>query len=477
MRRCPKEARPLPIHVTLEHTSACNLRCFMCEHHRPTVRNKNATMPQDLFTKVLDEIHDSAQVISLTVTGDPFADKLLSQRVEEIRKYPDLSLEIVTNAVLLTENRLGIFDGMGNPLYFSVSLDSLDPVVYKSIRSQDHLLRVIDNLHQLKTRALRLGIRELHQNMSMVMMKRNVREILSYVSMAVELGCDSVGFSHLGIFEDTDKGESLFLYPHLTNRLVSQAREKAIALGLVFNAPPPFAVTAEEVEQYRESSVRRCPFLESRIYVGHDGRVEACCHPRRPIMGNLSRQSLVEVWESDRYQDYRDALTQGSPLKPCDSCYILEYYKPFLYECEPFGLLESPGAIADYSSSRDLQDAGFLDIFKDLIDSDWKKAYLTKLQIDLEMMGFVLEDHSQDRPETIKGVSRAFQELMDENQRISRAFQDLVDENQRISLAFQDLVDENQRISLAFQDLVDENQRMSLENRELREAKCRLGKR
>ncbi|MBI5248909.1 MAG: radical SAM protein [Desulfomonile tiedjei] len=457
MSSLPLAERALPIHVTFEHTSACNLRCFMCEHHRPSVSNKNATMPQDLFCKILDEIHDSARVVSLTVTGDPFTDKFLAQRVEAIRKFPDLSLEVVTNAVLLTDDRLRIFAGMENPVYFSISLDSLDPVVYRSIRSQDHLLSVIDNIRRLKTRARRLGIRELHQNISMVMMKRNIREILNYVAMAGELGCDTVGFSHLGVFEESDKRESLFYYPSLTNRLVSQAREKAYALGLVFNAPPPFAVTEEEVKQYSQSTVTICPFLESRIYVGHDGRVEACCHPRRPIMGDLSRQSLREVWNSDLYRNYRDALAQGSPLKPCDSCYILEHYKPFLYECAPFGVLEPPDAIADHSPSLDWQHMGFFDVFKDLNDSEWKKAYLAKLQIELELTEFALEDASHVDPEANSGSAQAFQELVDENRRISQAFQELLDENRRISQAFQELVDENRRISQAFQELLEAN--------------------
>jgi hypothetical protein len=202
-------------------------------------------------------------------------------------------------------------------------------------------------------------------------------------------------------------------------------------------------------------------------------------------MGNLSRQSLGEVWNSTLYKDYRDALAQGTPLKPCDNCYVLEYSKPFLYDCEPFGVHRAPEVVADQPLSHDLQNEGFLDVFKDLSDSDWKKAYLAKLDVDLEQMGFVLDELSQKGPARSavvaqsfqdlvnenQRISQAFQDLVNENQRISRGFQDLVNENQRISQAFQDLVNENQRISRAYQDLMDENQKMAQENRELREAR------
>jgi molybdenum cofactor biosynthesis enzyme MoaA len=56
-----------------------------------------------------------------------------------------------------------------------------------------------------------------------------------------------------------------------------------------------------------------CRRLVEQIYVLYDGRMVQCCADweQRSVMGDLSRESLVDIWRGERYSDYRRRFTAG----------------------------------------------------------------------------------------------------------------------------------------------------------------------
>jgi radical SAM protein with 4Fe4S-binding SPASM domain len=318
---------------------------------------------------------------------------LLADRLIAINKCKEITIEIVTNGVLLTPENLKAFAGIKHPLHFNVSLDSSNPFIYSSIRSHKNLGRVIHNIASLKKRTRELDIKNTQLSISMVMMKRNILGLMDFVSLGYDLGCDSVGVSHLTIFDQEDSKESLFWFPSLTNEIIAKARNRAKLLGLTFNAPPAFATEPDEIQHYLQSEVRICPYLEGRIYIGHDGRLEACCHSQRPIMGNLSDESLSKIWYNDKYKRYHVSLFSGSPIEPCNSCYILEHYKPFLHDSKPFGL-DVPVEQRRRSTDLDFIEEGFFDCFKELDGSDLMRHLSEKHKVEIERIRAILASNA-----------------------------------------------------------------------------------
>jgi radical SAM protein with 4Fe4S-binding SPASM domain len=310
----------------------------MCEHHRPEVFHKRDVMSPAMFRKVFDEVKDSARIVSMTVSGDAFADRRLNERLEMIKNSPQVGLEIVTNGALLDEKRFALFSGMRNHLYLSVSLDSIDPDIYRTIRAPGELSDVLVNLRNFRDWAAKYDIPNFHLNVSMVAMKRNVGGLVEFVEAAHSYGAESIGVSHVTVFEERDKFDSLFWWPKETNDIIARGRKRAKELGMAFYAPPPFAVTPNEIATYKTAPLPPCPYLEGRLYVGFDGKIEACCHNQRPIMGNASSQRLGEIWNSQSYHDLRTSIFAQAPKSPCDNCYILESYKPYLYDSRAFGI-------------------------------------------------------------------------------------------------------------------------------------------
>ncbi|MBI5248904.1 MAG: radical SAM protein [Desulfomonile tiedjei] len=349
-----------PVHLTLETTSTCNLRCIMCKHHRPGIGHKNHVMNMDLFQSVLEELSNSIGFVCLTVTGDTFCDPLLSSRLASIKRHPKLTIEIITNGHLLTEQNLRPFQGMRNPLYITVSVDSPYDLTYSSIRGGRGVSVPLENLKKLKKLAQTLEIEEINQGISFVMMKRTILGLIPFLSIAAELGCDKFSTSHLIVVDETLGAESLFQYPVFTNYTIAAAREKALELGLQFHAPPFFAVTEQEILSYKSCRITRCDYLERRLTVGADGRVEACCNflDPIPILGNSLKEPVMSVWNGERRSLYRQALREDNPLFPCNNCCILELDKEYLFASEPFGV-SCPPELRNTEQTPDLKKEGF----------------------------------------------------------------------------------------------------------------------
>lgn len=56
-----------------------------------------------------------------------------------------------------------------------------------------------------------------------------------------------------------------------------------------------------------------CRRLTEQVYILHDGRMVQCCADweQHSIMGDLSRESLANIWYGERYTDYRFRFSAG----------------------------------------------------------------------------------------------------------------------------------------------------------------------
>lgn len=329
----------LPTHVTIEHTSSCNLRCFFCEHHRAEVPIKSGLMDTELLAKVEAELLPSASTISCTVSGEPFMDKRLDQFVAMMKKYPGKTLAVVTNGLLMDERRLSVFAGLELPLYVSVSLDTIAPDVYAIMRRGGNYTTVMQNIRLFKSRAESLGIKETHLGISSVLMTHTIAGIPDMVRFAAETGVESIGLAHVTVFEERELPLSLFNQKAYCNSILAEARELAKNLNIILYAPPQFAITEDEIEIYYGTPRPPCPYLAGRVYVNLNGEIEMCCRKGRPKTGNMLTQTFESIWNGEGYARYRNRYTQDNPMPICRNCYVIETYKPFLHERDPFILV------------------------------------------------------------------------------------------------------------------------------------------
>jgi len=169
--------------LTLELTNKCNLKCIMCEY-------KNIKKHWEIPKKIYDEL---LQII-------PYLENLILQGGEvflykgilnilKIAVKEKVSVEIVTNGLLLNEEIINVLIKGNNIITFSI--DSIKKNIYESIRINGKFEKLIENLDKL------IKIKETNNSniilrLHMVVMRRNYKEIEEIINFAAKYGFNEV---------------------------------------------------------------------------------------------------------------------------------------------------------------------------------------------------------------------------------------------------------------------------------------------
>lgn len=365
----PTDYKPAIIFAT---TQRCNYRCMMCPWSDPEKRKelnkKDPTMSIELFRRVLEEVMPYCSFISLTSNGeflmDPFLEERLSILGEVLQKHPDVRLFTITNASLLTADRLSHLKGL-HKAGFTISIESTDALTYASVRRPGILSPVMKNIRSLRSTLSKIGIDDVQLQINAVMMKSTIFSLPGLLHLAKDVNailfvdhCQGYGNKAL------DK-ESLFNYPVFTNLFFNKCRKLAESLNVPFNCPPSFAVSPEEVKAYHDARSNKdkghfCSQLSRTgpIHILSDGNVIACCQTL--VLGNVNESSFKELFFSPKFPYYRQAIAEGRPLPPCDHCRWLERSNPYLYDSSDYDVNVPPES-RNPDPDPDFEKEGFFD--------------------------------------------------------------------------------------------------------------------
>ncbi len=377
--------------VTIFTTQRCNYRCLMCFWNRPEIAEElqrdDRTMSMSLYNRVLNEITPYCSSISLTSNGEFLMDSLLKERmpplIDTLRTSPEIKFFPISNASLLTRKKIKLFEGIPQ-IGFTISIDTVDPLEYASIRKPGELSGVLENIRSLRDNLNEIGVEDVHIQLNMVIMKRNIFSVPQALRFAKDVHATLFIDHPQGWGPDDLKNESLFNVPVFANKFLGMCKDLAKKLNVAFDAPPPFAISTEEIKQYYESKKginTFCPQLNQNgpVLIAANGEVGICC--QNIIFGNLNQQSFKDIFFSSKYVEYRDAIANGKPLPPCDNCRWLQRTSPYLYDSADYEL-DIPPESRNYDLEPDFVKEGFIDWLGEFDEKHLRKrlrqAYLAR---------------------------------------------------------------------------------------------------
>jgi radical SAM protein with 4Fe4S-binding SPASM domain len=80
-------------------------------------------------------------------------------------------------------------------------------------------------------------------------------------------------------------------------------------------AEPEFQAPAGD-----EKARYTCKFLWNELFVNVSGDVAPCCIQGRPVVGNVHKESLAEIWNNEPMREMREKLLIGDPIPCCKDC-------------------------------------------------------------------------------------------------------------------------------------------------------------
>ena len=326
-RRAPLAAAD-PVCLYLETTNRCNLLCTTCPRTFEDLEPP-ADMSWELFTSIVGQFPRVARVV-LHGVGEPMMVRGLPRM---IRYLKDRGIYVLfnTNGTLLTQRagRELIDSGLDE---LRVSLDAASPASFALVRGRDLFARILRNVRAFTTLQGELQCTTPRVSLWLTGLKETIGELPAFVRLARELGVFEVYLQRLVYFpagQGLARPESALFEQVNANEEAHIRAAEALAksLGIAFNASGATEPGTSLRQQRDKQPWSLCRRPWTLMYFTAHGKALPCCIAPFSMrgygsftLGDATRQSLPEIWNGARYQEFRRALLSEHPNAACESC-------------------------------------------------------------------------------------------------------------------------------------------------------------
>ncbi|WP_229076085.1 radical SAM protein [Actinoplanes sp. DH11] len=315
---------PLPAHLQVEVTSACNLRCTMClVRYRPPVNKLAGAMPAELFHRLVDGV--PLRQLTLQGLGEPLLSPYLPEMIATAVQR-GIRVGFNTNATLLNRKRAEELVA-SRVDWLHVSLDGASAAAYEAIREGARFDTVIANLEGLVRAKRAAGSATPWIRVVFVAMRDNVGELPELVRLLGRIGVDELRVQNLShSFDDTDPAGG---YDEIRTFTAAQALWTGEDLA---RAEAAFAAASRAAKdsgvrlrlpRFSEEGTGSCSWPWDAAYVTSAGVVQPCCMVMgddRVSLGDLTEATFPEIWHGPAYREFRRRLASVDPPDVCRGC-------------------------------------------------------------------------------------------------------------------------------------------------------------
>ncbi len=325
-----EDARPLipslPTNLYFEVTNRCNLPCQMCVRTFNLHEPERDPLPHEL--KRAGGALPTLRRLVLQGIGEPLLNKRLPEMIR-FGKAQGAWVLFNTNGVLLDRTWQDTLIDCGLD-ELRISLDAATPETYRAIRGAPVFERVVAHVEQFVERKAERGVMHPRLSLWMVAMRSNLPELPALVDLAARIGVPEVYFQRLvyngfGVAQKAQSlhGEADGEAAPVIEEAVRRSERSGVALRASGATTPLESLRA--TDEPRPWSRCRRPW--DTIYVTAHGKVLPCCiapfaHQdfQSLVLGDLTQQSLEEVWHGERYQEFRRRHQSDEPHPCCRTC-------------------------------------------------------------------------------------------------------------------------------------------------------------
>jgi radical SAM protein with 4Fe4S-binding SPASM domain len=264
-----------PLHLDLDVTNACNLKCTMCARTLMIEKGSMAGvgfMDFDFYKSLIDQGKTSGLAsVKLNFQGEPLLHPKIADMVSYAKQSGIVDIMINTNGTLMTAFMAeSLLDAGIDNVFFS--FDSADKEKYERIRVGADYDRVVNNIATFVDMKNRKEKRNVQVGVNAVLLERDDNEIDALISQWSQIA-DTITWGwdhHSALKKNYDKSKDLDQNPN---------------------------------------SCFCCSQLWQRLIVNWDGQCVPCCLDveRDLVVGDARQSSLQDIWlKSPLYKMLRE---------------------------------------------------------------------------------------------------------------------------------------------------------------------------
>lgn len=287
----------LPMGLSIEPTTSCNLRCSECPSGMRSFTRPTGMLQTGLFEKTIDELYRKLIWLTFYFQGEPFLNKDFLKMVKYANSKGIYTMTS-TNAHYFTPEiaRETVESGLSRII---ISMDGLSQETYEQYRTGGTLEKVKEGIRLLVEEKRKLKSATPHIVLQFIVFGHNEHELHLVKKAGKELGVDEVKIKSAQIYD--------FNHSHLLPGSMEHSRYR------------------KENGTYiiKNELMNHCWRMWSSAVITWDGKVIPCCFDKDAHyqLGNVSDQSFRDVWLSDGYNDFRNkVLVNRKSIDICTNC-------------------------------------------------------------------------------------------------------------------------------------------------------------
>lgn len=289
----------LPISISIEPTTSCNLRCPECPSGLRSFTRPTGMLDESLFRKVIDELSPTLTYLTFYFQGEPY----LNPSFLDMVKYASskhIYTATSTNAHFLTEE-VAMRTVTSSLDRLIISIDGTTQDAYQSYRIGGSLSKVVEGTRNIVAMKKKLRSRTPHLVFQFLVVGPNEHQIPEVYQLARDLGVDQVVLKTAQIYDHKNGS--------------------------------PLIPSAERYSRYRKNldgswSIKNrfddhCWKMWHSSVITWDGKVVPCCFDKDAhfVLGDLKSMSFSEIWSGEKYHAFRRSLLNGrSEIEICRNC-------------------------------------------------------------------------------------------------------------------------------------------------------------
>lgn len=289
----------LPVSISLEPTTSCNLRCPECPSGLRSFTRPTGMLEEPLFKKVIDELQGTLIYLIFYFQGEPYLNKKFLDMVRYAASKK-IYTATSTNAHYLNDDtaRKTVESKLSRLI---ISIDGTTQETYSSYRVGGKLEKVLEGTRNVVKWKKVLKSKTPHIIFQFLVVKPNQHQIGDAEKLAKEMGVDEIRFKTAQIYE--------------------------------FETGSPLITDIDRYSRYRRNSdgtyslknklSDHCKKMWHSCVITWDGHVVPCCFDKDASHkhGNVAKTDFKSIWRNNAYNRFRKQLTKSrKEIDICKNC-------------------------------------------------------------------------------------------------------------------------------------------------------------
>jgi radical SAM protein with 4Fe4S-binding SPASM domain len=289
----------LPVSISIEPTTSCNLRCPECPSGLRSFTRPTGMLAPEVYKNVIDQLAPTLSYLTFYFQGEPYLNPQFLEMVT-YASSKNIYTATSTNGHFLKDDvaRLTVESGLDRLI---ISLDGTSQETYESYRVGGSLEKVIEGTKNIIEWKKKLRSLTPHLVFQFLVVGPNEHQIPEIYKLAKKTGVDQVALKTAQIY-NYENGSPLIPRQEKYSR---------------------YRKNHDGTYALKNAMSDHCWKMWHSCVVTWDGKVVPCCFDKDAhfVLGDVTQDSFQEIWFGKKYQRFRTSLLQSrSEIEICKNC-------------------------------------------------------------------------------------------------------------------------------------------------------------